>query len=80
LYESAGKVPAALSPVKNPFDAGSLAVVARKSNSRFFTDCYHQAAVIEPPEGRKSGRLPSVEPDQATFGTLTISAAFLPEI
>jgi hypothetical protein len=56
LYTPAGKVPAALSPDKNPFDVGSLALVARESNSRFFTDCYHEAAAIEPPAGRKSGK------------------------
>ena len=56
LYTPAGKVSAALSPDKNPFDPGSLAAVAEKSNSRFFTDCYHEAAAIEPPDSRKPGR------------------------
>jgi hypothetical protein len=55
LYKPAGKVSAALSPDENPFDPGSLAAVAEKSNSRFFTDCYHEAAAIEPPSGRKPG-------------------------
>jgi hypothetical protein len=53
LYTPAGKVSAALSPDENPFDPGSLAAVAEKSNSRFFTDCYHEAAAIEPPGRRK---------------------------
>jgi hypothetical protein len=55
LYTPAGKVSAALSPDENPFDVGSLAAVAEKSNSRFFTDCYHEAAAIEPPASRKPG-------------------------
>ena len=42
LYKTAGKVSAALSPDKNPLAVGSLPVVRPKSNSRFFTDCYHQ--------------------------------------
>src|SRR5262249_32625960 len=54
LHIPAGKVSAALSPDENPFDLGSLAAGARKSNSRFFTDCYHQAAAIGPPDGRKA--------------------------
>ena len=41
-------------PDKNPFDGGSLTSVRRKSNSRFFTDCYHQAAAIGPSADRKS--------------------------
>jgi hypothetical protein len=72
LYKSAGKVPAALSPDKNPFDTGSLALVARKSNSRFFTDCYHEAAAFEPPDSRKLGATatfrPLSAPAQAPFG------------
>lgn len=61
LYTPAGKVPAALSPDKNPFDLGSLALVGRKSNSRFFTDCYHEAAAFEPPDGRKWGTTAQVQ-------------------
>src|SRR5215472_8895394 len=50
LYETRGQgVRPRLSPDENPFDGGSLAVVARKANSRFFTDCYHQAAAIGTP-------------------------------
>jgi len=51
----AGKLATALSPDKNPFDTGSLATVAGNANSRFFTDCYHQAAAIQPPGARQSG-------------------------
>src|SRR3982074_551749 len=54
LYITAGKVSAALSPDKNPLAAGSLSVVRPNSNSRFFTDCYHQAAAIKPAGGRKT--------------------------
>lgn len=54
LYITAGKVSAALSPDKNPLAAGSLSVVRPNSNSRFFTDCYHQAAAIKPADGRKT--------------------------
>jgi hypothetical protein len=50
----AGKLAAALSPDKNPFDTGSLATVAGNANSRFFTDCYHQAAAMQPPGRRES--------------------------
>jgi hypothetical protein len=46
---------AALSPDKNPFDVGSLPAVARNANSRFFTDCYHQAAAIGPANAHESG-------------------------
>ena len=53
LYIPAGKVSAALSPDKNPFAAGSLAAVRRNANSRFFTDCYHQAAAIKPADVAK---------------------------
>src|SRR6188508_2465131 len=53
LYKTAGKVSAALSPDKNPLAVGSLPVVRAESNSRFFTDCYHQAAAIKPAGGRK---------------------------
>src|SRR5262245_24609225 len=49
LYETRGQgFRPRLSPDKNPFDGGSLTVVARKANSRFFTNCYHQAAAIAP--------------------------------
>src|SRR5437899_12029399 len=41
-----------LSPDENPFDGGSLAMVGRKANSRFFTDCYHR-----PPQSRR--RMPA---------------------
>src|SRR3954447_26818619 len=54
LYKTAGKVSAALSPDKNPLAVGSLPVVWPKSNSRFFTDCYHQAAAIRPGGRRKT--------------------------
>src|SRR5262249_17459094 len=53
LYIPAGKVSAALSPDKNPFDLGSLAGVCGNANSRFFTDCYHRPAAIGPRHGRK---------------------------
>ena len=62
LYKTAGKVSAALSPDKNPLAVGSLPVVRPKSNSRFFTDCYHQAAAIRPADGRKTSVLGSVPP------------------
>ena len=62
LYKTAGKVSAALSPDKNPLAVGSLPVVRPKSNSRFFTDCYHQAAAIRPGDGRKTSVLGSVPP------------------
>src|SRR6478735_7001289 len=62
LYKTAGKVSAALSPDKNPLAVGSLPVVRPKSNSRFFTDCYHQPAAIRPGDGRKTGVLRSVPP------------------
>src|SRR5215472_3930972 len=45
-----------LSPGENPFDGGSLAMVGRKANSRFFTDCYHHAAAIAPPHAGRSRR------------------------
>src|SRR5437667_12288693 len=35
-------------PNKNPIAVGSLTGVAEKSNSRFFTDCYHRAAALRP--------------------------------
>ena len=54
LYITAGKVSAALSPDKNPLAVGSLPVVRPNSNSRFFTDCYHQAAAIKPADRRKT--------------------------
>ena len=54
LYKTAGKVSAALSPDKNPLAVGSLPVVRPNSNSRFFTDCYHQAAAIRPGDRRKT--------------------------
>src|SRR6476620_2162980 len=57
LYKTAGKVSAALSPDKNPLAVGSLPVVWPKSNSRFFTDCYHQAAAIRPGDGRRTSVL-----------------------
>src|SRR5882757_4035078 len=60
LYITAGKVSAALSPDKNPLAVGSLPVVSPKSNSRFFTDCYHQAAAIRPSDGRRTSVLGSV--------------------
>src|SRR3977135_2829121 len=60
LYKTAGKVSAALSPDKNPLAVGSLPVVWPKSNSRFFTDCYHQPAAIRPGDGRKTSVLGSV--------------------
>src|SRR5215470_1200639 len=49
---------AALSPDKIPFDRESLAMAETKSNSRFFTNCYHQAAAIEPATGRKRSAQP----------------------
>ena len=54
LYITAGKVSAALSPDKNPLAVRSLPVVRPNSNSRFFTDCYHQAAAIKPADRRKT--------------------------
>src|SRR5262249_54036302 len=55
LYETRGQgVRPRLSPDENPFDGGSLAVVARKANSRFFTNCYHQTAAIAPAHARRS--------------------------
>src|SRR5262249_57942480 len=55
LYETRGQgVRPRLSPDENPFDGGSLAVVARKANSRFFTNCYHPAAAIAPADARGS--------------------------
>jgi len=54
LYITAGKVSAALSPDKNALAVGSLPVVRPNSNSRFFTDCYHQAAAIKPTDRRKT--------------------------
>src|SRR4051794_21230939 len=60
LYKTAGKVSAALSPDKNPLAVGSLPVVWPKSNSRFFTDCYHQAAAIRPGDRCKTSVLGSV--------------------
>src|SRR4029078_5767711 len=62
LYKTAGKVSAALSPDKNPLAVGSLPVVRPKSNSRFFTDCYHHPAAIRPDDGRKTSALGSVPP------------------
>src|SRR5215471_15609290 len=54
LYETRGQgFRPRLSPDKNPFDGGSLTVVARKTNSRFFTNCYHQAAAIAPAHARR---------------------------
>src|SRR5262244_4324464 len=54
LYETRGQgFRPRLSPDKNPFDGGSLTVVARKANSRFFTNCYHQAAAIAPAHARR---------------------------
>src|SRR3977135_3388716 len=71
LYITAGKVSAALSPDKNPLAAGSLSVVRPNSNSRFFTDCYHQAAAIKPADGRKTsmrGIAPACWADAARGG------------
>ena len=59
LYKPAGKVSAALSPDEIPFDQESLAAVRPKANSRFFTDCYHEAAAIGPPGSRKGGASPA---------------------
>src|SRR4029077_9534366 len=54
LYITAVKVSAALSPDKKPLAVGSLPAVRPNSNSRFFTDCYHQAAAIKPAHSRKT--------------------------
>src|SRR5215467_4331883 len=55
LYETRGQgFRPRLSPDKNPFDGGSLTVVARKANSRFFTNCYHQAAAIAPADAQSA--------------------------
>jgi hypothetical protein len=40
------RFPAALSPEVEPLWKETLASVGINSNSRFFTDCYHQAAAI----------------------------------
>jgi hypothetical protein len=40
-------------PRQTPFDERSLTAVAGSSNSRFFTDCYHVAAVFAPPHRLK---------------------------
>src|SRR4051794_14937076 len=49
-------------PRQNPLAVGSLPVVRPKSNSRFFTDCYHQGAAIRPGDGRKTSVPGSVPP------------------
>src|SRR5215510_13109056 len=55
LYETRGQgFRPRMSPDENPFDNGSLAMVGRKANSRFFTDCYHRVAAIAPARGRGS--------------------------
>src|SRR5215471_5894079 len=57
LYETRGQgFRPRLSPDENPFDGGSLAVVGRKANSRFFTDCYRWTAAIAPGAARGSHR------------------------
>jgi len=69
-----------LSPDENPFDGGSLAMVGRKANSRFFTDCYHQAAAIAPPHAdgsRRRGAMALHWQGEAIRGTII---AVLPRI
>ena len=58
-------------PRQTPFGKRSLTTAASSSNSRFFTDCYHHAAVFTPPRCRKSGRrskLGGASPNNPTAG------------
>jgi hypothetical protein len=43
------RFPAALSPEAEPLWKETLSSVGVNSNSRFFTDCYHEAALINLP-------------------------------
>src|SRR5260370_37924844 len=47
-------------PRQTPFGKRSLTAAAGSSNSRFFTDCYHEAAVFAPLGCRKSGPDPKL--------------------
>jgi hypothetical protein len=74
------RFPAALSPEVEPLSKETLASVGLNSNSRFFTNCYHQAAAIHPATGlRKAAQSQGIAdflPSRRAICALANSAVF----